>query len=77
MCCTPTWSQSYDIELERQQCKSFYNATGVLETKLISSTFRNGLTFYNAGVVVANSKVVGLAPALALVMECCNCLFNT
>jgi hypothetical protein len=42
---------------------NFYNATGSLARfELLLTTFKNGLAYYNAGVVAVNLKIVGLAP---------------
>jgi hypothetical protein len=58
-------SQSYDRELQRQRCK-FYNATRSLENfgnkKYFCTVYKNALAYYNSGIVVINSKVVGMAP---------------
>jgi hypothetical protein len=50
--------------LQRQRCK-FLQRHGSLarfENYFFKSTLKNDLGYYNAGVVAANSKVVGSAP---------------
>jgi hypothetical protein len=38
----------------------------VFRIKSIVSHLKNGLAFYNAGVVIVNSEIVGLGPGLSM-----------
>jgi hypothetical protein len=63
--------QSYDRELQRQSCKKLqrHEYTGAFWKQNKKLFLHLGKTLYpttyNAGIVVANSEVVGLAPEIS------------
>jgi hypothetical protein len=46
------------------------NSLGRFRVKIIFLRYKNAVAYYNPGVVVVNSKVVGLAPGLIWYLRC-------
>jgi hypothetical protein len=40
-----------------------------LKTKICFSSLKNALAYYSAGVVVVNSRVIGLGPAMGVMIK--------